>query len=193
MRFPEAIRIMAQGRRIKASRIHFMDFRSVPKWIWEGRGKLKTADGQVWDGTGVVIGVSGGSYQAGATAANMELSLAAKKDDLSDDLIASGVNSESEVYGRRYLQGIQLFTKKNKPVDQFFVSFLGFMDYVKFAHDKTKRSLTLNVESAFVRKRAARVRYFSDADQKSWRDPNDKFFEWISGLKDKNFPWPKAD
>jgi len=190
MRFPEAIAVMRAGGRINAGVLHFMDFKDDPRRAWMGRGPLVTYDGKTWDGIGDVVTVSGGGQQVGVVANNMTLTFAASEDVITDDLVAKAIDSEAQVFGRRYLMAVQFFDEDWQPVDQYRVIYAGVMDRMSFRHSASERILTLNIESPFVRRRTPRLETFSDRDQKS-KYPNDKALEFISSLKDKTVLWPK--
>jgi hypothetical protein len=116
--------------------------------------------------------------------------VAARSDQLTDKIIQAAINSENEVYGRRYFQAVQYFDEAMQPVGQFILVFVGIMDRMSVRQSADTRSITLNVESPLVRRRTARVSYFSDVDQRR-RDPTDRAFEFISTLANKSVSWPK--
>jgi hypothetical protein len=190
MKFPEIIAHMAAGGKISAAKLHFLDFLNNRQWVWEGFGPLTTYDGQEWQGVGDVVSTEGGGYQAGTIAGNLKVSVAARSDQLTDKIIQAAINSENEVYGRRYFQAVQYFDEAMQPVGQFILVFVGIMDRMSVRQSADTRSITLNVESPLVRRRTARVSYFSDVDQRR-RDPTDRAFEFISTLANKSVSWPK--
>lgn len=190
MRFPELVQTMAAGGKITAAKLHFFGFRDEPKWVWEGFGSLTTYDGQVWQGLGDVVSTDGGGYQAGIVAGNLQVNIATSVEGLPDAIVQAALNSESQVYGRRYFQAVQYFDENQAIIGEFIAIFVGVMDRMTFRQSADLRQITLNVESPLVRRRAARVQYFSDLDQRS-RDATDMAFEFSSTLQNKTVSWPK--
>lgn len=190
MKFPDIVAYMATGGKISAAKLHFMAFKNNPQWAWEGFGPLTTYDGQAWQGVGDVVMTEGGGYQAGTIAGNLKVTVAASEDSLPDKIVQAAINSENEVYGRRYFQGVQYFDEASQALGPFITVFVGVMDRMSIRHSADTREITLNVESPFVRRRTARVSYFSDADQRL-RDPADRGFEFVSTLANKTVAWPK--
>jgi hypothetical protein len=190
VRFPEAIALMRAGGTLNAGVLHFMDFTSGAMRTWNGFGDLVTSDGASWRGLGDVVSIEGGGQQAGVVATNMTLALAADSDLLTDDMVSRALNSETEVYGRRYFMGIQFFDEDWQPVDDYRVIFVGVMDRMTFRRTVEQRQIALNVESPFVRRRTPRLQTLSDRDQKS-RFPDDHGLEFVSSLKSKTVKWPK--
>jgi hypothetical protein len=190
MRFPEAIAHMRAGGTINASVLHYLGFASQPMRVWHGAGELVTPDGYRWQGIGDVVSIEGGGQQLGVVATNLTLTMAASSDLMTDDMIARALESEAEVYGRRYFMAIQFFNEHWQPVDAYRAVYVGVMDRMTFKRSPGLRQITLNIESPFVRRRTPRLQTFSDRDQKS-RFANDKGLEFISSLKDKTVIWPK--
>lgn len=190
MRLPETIAVMRAGGRINAGILHFMDFLNDPHYTWMGFGDVVTADGLAWKGLGEVVSMQGGGQQAGVVANNLTLTVAGDSDLISDDLIAKAIDSETQVYGRRYFTAIQFFDEDWLPTDSYRVIYVGVMDRMAFKRSATTREISLNIESPFVRRRVPRLELFTDRDQRS-KFPADQMFEFISGLKDKAVQWPK--
>lgn len=190
MRFPAAIAHMRAGGTINANVLHYLGFASGAMRVWHGFGPLVTTDGRTWDGIGDVVTIEGGGQQQGVVATNLTLTLAAGSDLLTDDLIAKALDSENEVYGRRYFMAVQFFDEAWQPVDDYRAIYVGAMDRMSFKRSADVRQIVLNIESAFVRRRTPRLQMFSDRDQKS-KYPTDKGLEFMSSLKNKTVTWPK--
>jgi hypothetical protein len=190
MRLPETIAVMRAGGRINAGILHFMDFKDDPHYCWMGFGDLVTKDGITWKGIGDVVSMEGGGQQAGIIANNLTLTLAGSSDLITDEMIARALDSENQVYGRRYFTAIQFFTEDWQPTDSYRVIYVGVMDRMSFKRSATQREISLNIESPFVRRRVPRLELFTDRDQRS-KYPDDLMFEFISGLRDKAVQWPK--
>lgn len=190
MRFPALVQAMAAGGKITAAKLHYFGFKDDPKWCWEGFGPLTTYDGQVWQGIGDVVSTDGGGYQAGIVAGNLQVNIATTVEGLPDAIVQAAINSEAQVYGRRYFQAVQYFDENQAIIGQFIAIFVGVMDRMTFKQSADLRQITLNVESPLVRRRTARVQYFSDLDQRR-RDATDMAFEFSSTLQNKTVSWPK--
>ena len=189
MKFPAAIAAMERDGSINAGILHYLAFKQNAHYLWMGSGPLTTADGNVWDGIGDIVTIEGGGQQAGFVASNLTLTLAAGADIITDDLVQAAINSESVVYGRRYVMYLQFFDADWQPVDGYKAIYSGVMDRMTFRHSADLRELTLNIESPFVRRRAPRLETFSYTAQRS-KYPDDLGLEFISGLKNKTVKWP---
>ncbi len=190
MKFPETINALREGRRVAVQRLHYFDFASGPVHAWEGFGDFISHDNRTWTGAGPVVRVEGGGYSSGLTAQNMKLTVAIEKDDVSDRIVQAAINSESEIYGRRYFAAFQFFDDEQQRLDAYFPYFVGVMDRMVYRATATTREITLNVEGPLVRKKTPRLMYFTDRDQRR-RKANDGFLQFISTLASKGVTWPK--
>ena len=190
MRFPESIATMRAGGRINAGVLHFMDFADDPTYLWMGFGDLVTTNGLLWRGMGDAVTIEGGGQQIGVVANNLSITLAGSSDVITDDFTAKALESETQVYGRRYRMYIQFFTEDWQPADSYRTIYVGVMDRMTFKRSADLRQITLNIESPFVRRRVPRLELFSDRDQKS-KYPTDRALEFMSDLKQKSVDWPK--
>lgn len=190
MMFPEAIEHMRAKGRVNVSILHRMDFKSGTSRAWHALGPLVTGDGQAWTGIGSVVSIEGGGQQAGVVAPNLILTLAGNSDLISDDLTRMALNSETEVYGRRYGLALQFFDDDWQPTGAYRYIYSGIMDRMEFRRTALTREIRLNIESPFVRRRTKRARFFTHKDQqREW--PNDRGLEFISTLASKTVTWPK--
>lgn len=189
MILPETIAAMKRDGAINAGILHYLAFKGNATYLWMGSGPLKTADKIVWTGIGEAVTVEGGGQQAGFVANNLTLTLAASEDVITDELVAAAINSETQVYGRRYVMYLQFFDAEWQPTDNYRAIYSGVMDRMSFKHSADLRQLILNVESPFVRRRSPRLETFSFTAQKS-KFPDDMMLEFMSDLKNKTVRWP---
>lgn len=190
MMFPETMQAMREGRRVSVQRLHYFDFKSGPVHAWEGFGDFISHDGRTWTGAGPVVRVEGGGYSSGLAAGNLKLTVSIERDDVSDQIINAAINSQEEVYGRRYFTAFQFFDDDLQKLDPYRPYFIGVMDRMTYRATAVTRELTLNIEGPFVRKKTPRLMYFTDRDQRR-RKSNDGFLQYISTLQSKAVTWPK--
>ena len=191
MKFPTVLKTMRAGGSVTIERLHYLDFKSKTFRIWEGFGPLSTPEtGETWEGQGKVVKVEGGNVASGVTASNMKIGIAFDRESLPDPIIKAVLNSQEEVYGRRYFAALQFFDEAMQPIDRYYPYFVGVMDRVEYNATASTKEVTLNIETPFVRKNNSRVTYFSDTDFKR-RAPDDDFMSRISKLVTKTISWPK--
>lgn len=192
MRFPGAIAAMRAGGTINAAVLHFLDFKDGAMHAWNGFGDMVTRDGQLWRGIGDVVAIEGGGQQTGVVANNVTLTLSAPSDQFTDEMNQRAINSENQVYGRRYIMAVQFCDADWQPVDDYRSIYVGVMDRMTFRrnYNEGTSQISLNVESPFVRRRVARPALFSDRDQRAQYNA-DRGLEFVSGLANKTIKWPK--
>jgi hypothetical protein len=187
---PAAIATMRAGGRINAAQLLYFDFKDQPMFTFMGFGEIKSLDGQTWKGTGDAVSIEGIGQVAGTIANNVTVRLAHNSDVITDPAIQRTINSSTLVKGRRFFTAIQFMDEAWQPLGQFLTTFVGVMDKMTVHANADLREIILNVENPLVRRRIARPSNFDDRDQKSLY-PNDRAFEFISGLKNKTVQWPR--
>ena len=180
---------MRRTGHINASVLHYLAFKNDPHFLWIGYGTLTTLDGRVWKGIGEVVSMQGGGQQVGLVANNMTLTLAGDSDLLTDAIIAKTLDTSNQVYGQRYFAAIQFFDEYWQPVDDYKIFYIGVMDKMTYRKSVAQRSISLNIESAFVRRRAPRLEMFTDRSQKN-DYPSDRGLEFVSSLKTRTVLFP---
>lgn len=186
MRFPSAIAHMRAIGAIRFSLLVFMDFKSGPLRVWLGAGPLVTDGGVRWEGVGDVVGLSGGAQVAGLAAPNLTVTIAA-----TPEMIAAAAGPTDEYKQRRLMAALQFFDDDWQTVDAPEAFFNGVMDQTTFNFDAESATITLNVESPFARRRAARPRFLTDANQRSLY-PDDRGLEFVHREADLTVNWPES-
>jgi len=189
MLMPETIAALQRGTAQGIGWLFFMDFKSGPQWAWSGTGPLTTADGRVWQGVGDVLSVSGGEYAVGSESGNMQITVRAKRDSLSDPVMRAVARSESEIYGRSCFAAIQFFDRNMQCTDRYQIYFIGFMDQATAKVSAGEREIVLNVESPLMFLAHHPVEFYSDRDQRL-RDVDDGSFKHVSATRTKQIQWP---
>jgi hypothetical protein len=180
MQLPNVVKSLLDNDSIlNWSILAFLDFKDDPTRVWLGFGDLVTTDGAIWRGIGDIVSISGGGQQEGFVAPSMTITLPATK-----SMISKTKDSEHLVKGRRIFLAIQFLDEASQIVDPYVPYYLGVMDNLTYNLSEKSSSVSLNVESPFVRRSIPRLAYFSDTDQKQ-KYPTDRFFENISSLPHK--------
>ncbi len=184
MRVPDALATMRAGGSIRESLLVFMDFKTQPMRVWLGAGTIKTLDNIEFTGVGDVVAISGGAQVAGLAAPNLSVTIAATA-----EMVAIAAGSVDEYKGRRFMAAIQFFDENWQVVDRPVPIFTGVMDSTTFEFNEGTQTITLNVESPFVRRRAARLDNLTHASQQA-KYPDDLGLEFVHRLQDMNVNWP---
>jgi len=190
MKMPDVIAAMRAEGRINAGRLVYFGFANDPYFCFMGFGNVTTTDGQLWKGLGDAVTIDGIGQVAGTVANNVTVRLAHSSEVITDPMIQKTINAPSLVKGRRFFTAVQFFDRAWQPVGKYLTTYVGIMDKMTVHSGGDLREIILNVESPLVRRRTPRPSNFDDRDQK-YLYPNDRAFEFISGLKEKVVQWPR--
>lgn len=161
------------------------DFLSETKRVWTGFGKLRTLDGNLWDGLGEVIGIDGLTGPLSGSAPSGKVTASG----VSPDLIPIALNEQSEYKQRPVSILLQAFANR-APVGNPCPLLLRIMTTIEINRTGDTRSLSVNHESPYVGRNNPANGYYSDRDQQA-RYPGDRFCERAPSLLFKTDGWPQ--
>jgi hypothetical protein len=184
MSLPDPVQTVIGGTKAECAFLIMFSFLTTVKRVWTGFGKLRTLDGNLWDGLGEVISIDGlaGPLSGSAPAGKITAS------GVSPDLLPVALNEQSEY--------------RQRPVSIFFQAFEGralvgnpcplllrIMTSIEINRTGDTRSLSINHESPYVGRNNPANGYYSDRDQQT-RYPGDRFCERTPFLLFKQERWP---
>jgi hypothetical protein len=160
------------------------DFVSITKRVWTGFGKLKTLDGNLWDGLGEVISIDGLSQLSSTAATAGRLSVSG----VSPTLLPTAIGEAPEYLERPvsfFLQGFK---------DRRFVSnpcalALRIITGMEISRDGATRTIAITHESPYIGRNNGANGYYTDQDQQR-RFPGDRACERTPYLAFKRDAWP---
>jgi hypothetical protein len=160
------------------------DFLSETKRVHTGFGKLRTLDGNLWDGLGELVAISGltGMRSGSAPAGKITAS------GVSPDLLPIALGEEDEYSGRPVAIFFQAFSDR-VPVGNPCPLLLRIMTSISIDRTGDTRSLSINHESPYVGRNNPANGWYSDRDQQA-RYPGDRFCERTPFLFFKQERWP---
>lgn len=156
------------------------DFDSAPIRFWTGYGD-RTIESNTYTGTGNLLSIGGLEEVADMSAKSATLTL-------------SGVPSElvslalTEPYQNRQCRILFGVVNSSDIVEVFS----GYMDKMTIEDSGDASTITLTVESKWVKLDRPNIRRYTSESQKS-RYPTDTFFDWVSDLQDKEIVWGRSN
>ncbi|WP_157091564.1 hypothetical protein [Methylobacterium nodulans] len=148
---------------------------------------LRTADGQLWHGAGVLGQIGDIESPLGGEAPQTQLTLSG----VDPSLVAKAVTGPSEYKGRPVEIFIQFYDENWLPLDAPYSVYFGLMDLLKSSGTGAdKRVLTLICEGDFTMRGFPPFAHLSDRDQKRLH-PGDRGLEYVASTQSKSIKWPK--
>lgn len=164
--------------------VHF-DFVGDPRWYGFQAGPLRTADGQIWEGTAGLGEISGLATPIGTTAPVATFKLSG----VDARVAALARAASSTVKGRDASVFVQMFNADWSLLGPIHI-WDGELDVMNYkALGNGVFSVSVTAETAWVRRNKPPYGYYTDADQKA-RFPDDRGFEQVSSLVGKILNWP---
>lgn len=162
-----------------------MDFVGGAKWYWPGFGPLRTADGQIWEGTSGLGMVSGLGASIGTSAPPVTFTMSGV-----DARVAALARQQSDlVKGRDVDCAIQFFGEFWQLLD-FLPVWSGEMDRMTYKADGSGTYVvTLSAEGVWTGRSRPPYGLYTDADQQA-RFPGDRGLEQVGSLPGKTINWP---
>jgi hypothetical protein len=189
MEFPETIKAHLAGRTVRKTRLVGLDF--VSGWIglWNGFGKLKTADGKIWLGLGGMGKVSGVAQSIGGKAPEIVLTLSGV-----DEAFAAKAKAEaSEYYDRSAIIYDQFFDEEWGLLDPPYATSFGVMRKLTASRESSDqgvvRTVSISAEGPFSRKKRARFAYMTPQDQRH-RHAGDAYADDTPGIDTRPITFP---
>jgi hypothetical protein len=161
-----------------------LDFVSATKRVWTGFGRLRTLDGNLWDGLGEMVAIDGiaNAMSTAATAGKLTVS------GVSPDLLPKAIGEESEFLQRPvsiFLQAARGGALIGNPCPLA----LRLMTSMEVSRQGATRSISINHESPYIGRRNPPNGNYTDRDQQR-RFPGDRACERTPTLLYKNERWP---
>jgi len=153
-----------------------MNFDSAPVRFWTGYGD-RTIDGNAFIGTGNLLSISGLDEVSDLSAKSISLQLSG----IPSSLVSLALQ---EPYQRRACKVYFGTTDTSAPIELFS----GLMDVMTIEDSGETSTISLTVESKLIRlEKASNWRYTNESHKS--RYPNDTFFDYVSGLQDRDIVW----
>lgn len=160
------------------------DFLSETKRVHTGFGKLRTLDGNLWDGLGELVSISGLTGMRSGSAPSGKITASG----VSPDLLPVALGEVEEYSLRPVAIFFQAFLS-GAPVSNPCPLLLRIMTSISIDRTGDTRSLSINHESPYVGRNNPANGWYSDRDQQA-RYPGDRFCERTPFLFFKQERWP---
>lgn len=185
MAFSETVKAMLAGREVRVAILLHLEFKTQPKRIHIGYGKIR-AGGFIWEGIGEAVSMEGLERAMGGTAPQAAFTLSG----VSTSLLAATLAASDEVNDRPITVFLQFFGADNKPLDTPYATYRGMMDVMSFKRTgPALATVTLTSETLFVHRSRPIWGALSDRDQKRLY-PGDRGLERIAQIPSRTVPWP---
>lgn len=144
--------------------------------LWTGYGD-RTISGQTYTGSGSLLTISGMEEVADMSAKSTTVTLSG----IPAELVSLALQEPYQNRPCRILFGVANST-------DIVESFSGFMDKMTLEDSGDSASISMVIESKWVKLDRVNIRRYTSESQKS-RYPNDTFFDYVSDLQDKEILW----
>lgn len=180
---PEALATEFSATELKpfqAVEIHFSD--GIVRF-WTGYGEL-TADGETWDGAGLVLGITEATEAADLAAEGVTVTLSGL-----DQSVLSAILNEN--YKLRPLSiYVGALDGNDEVVSDLYQTFNGRIDTINIQEAGEAVTLSISAESRLIDLNRPRTRKLTDAEQQS-RYPGDTSLAQVALLADQRLDWGK--
>lgn len=174
-------------------------------YFWSGIGDL-VLDGNTYTGAGDLLNISELRESSDIAAYGATLTLSGIPTSIIDLAIAEPYQGRKAIVkfgvitgGDGFLLtedgmllaqegGGAIILEDNTTTHTSFTVFTGEMDQMNISFGSETVTISLEVESRLIDLERARIRRYTDADQKS-RYPNDRAFEFVTRLQDEKLEW----
>lgn len=186
-RMPETLAALQRGGTVRAARLVQLEFTSETKYLHQGFGPLRTADGKIWSGLGELGQISDidRAVVAGGGAPTLSLS------GVNSDLIANALAASSEVKGQPALIFDQHFDENWNLLDAPFAVYSGLMDRMTIQDQGATATINVSLVTVLYNRRRPAFGYLNDASQRRLH-PGDNGLRDIASLVQRNRPWPET-
>lgn len=184
MALPSDVTAIVGGANAECGFLIKFNFLSETKRVWSGFGRLRTLDGNLWDGLGEMVGIDGltGPLSGSAPAGKVTAS------GVSPDLLPIALGEEQEYKQRPVSIFFQAFQDR-VPVNNPCPLLLRIMTTIEINRTGDTRALSINHESPYIGRNNPANGWYSDRDQQT-RFPGDLFCERTPFLFFKQERWP---
>jgi len=154
-------------------------------YLWNGIGDL-AHDSKTYLGAGELLSISSIEETVELRASGITLQLSG----IGDPLLSKAKTEDYQ--GRELTVKLGAFSATNTIVTDPIIVFSGFMDTMTIQDDGTTGTIALTVENRLIEFEKARVRRFTDNDQRI-DYPNDDGLEYVSQIQEKAIVWGNAN
>lgn len=154
-------------------------------YLWNGIGDL-AHDSKTYLGAGDLLSISSIEETVELRASGITLQLSG----IGDPLLSKAKTEDYQ--GRELTVKLGAFSATNTIVTDPIIVFSGFMDTMTIQDDGTTGTIALTVENRLIEFEKARVRRFTDNDQRI-DYPNDDGLEYVSQIQEKAIVWGNAN
>ncbi len=149
--------------------------------FWTGYGTI-TANGQEWEGSGTVMGLSSPSEDIDLSANGIVLQF----NGLDAGIV--GITLTQNYRGRPVRIYLGALDSVNQPVSDLYQLFAGRMDVMTITEDGRSADVSITVENALIDLERPRTRKYTDEEQRK-RYPGDASLETVAKLQDRQISW----
>jgi hypothetical protein len=189
MDFSEAAQAQMRGDIVRAALLVEFRFVSGTVRLWEGSGRLRTRDGNLWDGTAGMGEVSGLGQSVNGSAPSLVLSLSG----VDAEFAAKAKGESADYYNRAVVVYLQFFADDWSCLDNPYPITLARMMNLtasKKTDDKGPvYTVAVTAETPFATRRRPKYGFWTDTDQRQ-RFPGDRGLERVAGIDQKNITFP---
>lgn len=149
--------------------------------LWSGIGD-KVIDGALYEGVGDLLEISPVNEDGDLSAKGVSISLAG----LDPQIIAIALAENYQNRPARLLFG----SLSDAGAVDYYTLFRGRMDVMSIEEDGESAKVTISAENALIDLDRPRVLRYTSEDHKK-RFPNDKGFDFVADIQDKEISWGK--
>lgn len=180
---PEALATEFQGVELKPFYAVELLFDSGDIRFWTGYDQI-TANGNVWDGSGLVMGISGTSEPSDLSANGMTITFSGL--DSSIVAIMLGENYRGRI-AKVYLGALGA---DNQPVSDIYQIFAGRMDVMTLQEGGNVATISISIENVLIDLERPRPIRLTNEDQLN-RYSGDNSLSGVALLQDRQISWGK--
>jgi len=184
-RMPETVAALQRGAVVRAARLVRLDFASAPRFLHQGVGPLRTADGTVWSGIGELGQISDIEQAVVPSDGAPSLTLSG----VDPGLIAATLAASSEVKGRPARIFDQHYDEGWNLLDAPRAMYVGLMDRMVITDNGTTATIAVSLLTLLYRRRRPAFAYLNHASQ-SKLYPGDQGARELAALVQRTRPWP---
>ncbi len=163
----------------------WFDFVGDPRFYWTGFGPLRTSDGQLWEGTSGVTGISGLAMPLGTASQQVSFSLSG----VDPRIMALAQQQSDRVKGQDCAVFVQLFNEDWSLRGPRRHAWSGALDVMTYKAGDGVYTVELTAENIWAGRRKPAHGYYTDADQQA-RYPGDLGCQFVASLPGKTINWP---
>lgn len=157
------------------------DFDSGAINLWNGIGQLNYG-GKTYIGAGNLLAVEPVSESTDLRANGTSVTLSG----INNTLV--GLAKDEDYQGRALTVKLGAMDENNDVIADPVIMFSGFMDTMMLTESGDSSSITIDVENKLIQMDRAKVRRFTDNDQRI-DYPNDDGFSFVAKIQDREINW----